>query len=526
MKKKISLIATIAIFFFLVIIHSIRIIDGYANLKKEIRQKGMQYALLLGEVAEGFYAEEMLDIIQLRLERSIEFAGISAVAYDSEFESDIALVGDFGDFEREIVMQDTVYFENKEMILQIYLSDTGTALWVKMEIDTHSIIRKELWFFSLGLVFMILFALGASIFLNNIAVKPIILITERLQNIAKGEADLTKRIEIDVQDELKTLTKWFNTFVNELQGMILTINEISTTITESIISLESSGKDILTTTENVTVTIQQMAQGVQNQAGQISNILSITEQISLLAIQVSDSSKDTKNIATMVSNSATTGREYSDEAIKSMLSISEVTQNTLFIVNELDNKSKRIGAIIDVIADISRQTNLLALNAAIEAARAGEQGRGFSVVAEEIRKLAGQTDEALKEIGILVGEIQNTTNITVEEMDGIANEVKKGETVIKKSAKILKQISFEIQNSLKEAINIFNLASKQKEGVTSLVETIETLSSVSEENSASSEELSATSEEQMAFIEELSFSISNLGEITRNLNDMIGKFKV
>ena len=516
----------IVIFLFLLATHSARIIDGYSKLKKVIRNKEMQNALLLGETAEGLFMQESFDAIQIRMERSAEIIDALAVAYDSNFERDIALIGDFGDFEREIVPQDTIYFFDGEIILRKYLPDSETTLWIRKKIDTSSVIKSEIGFFVLGLVFMIIFAFGSSIFLHNLAIKPIIIVTGILKDIAKGEGDLTKRIEISIKDEIGELTKYFNKFIGRLQEIIIVINENSGTIADAITKLEISGKDITIATKDVTITIEQMTHDVQSQSEQINNIFSVAEQISTLALQVSDSAEETKNVAMIVSDSAITGKDYSEKAIKSMSSISEVTQNTLFTVNKLDDKSKRIGAIIEVISNISRQTNLLALNAAIEAARAGESGRGFSVVAEEIRKLAGQTDEALKEIALLIEEIQSTTSNTVKEMDNIAEEVKKGENVIKKSAETLKHISIKIQNSVKAATNIFNIALKQKEKINNLVTSIKSVASVSEQNSNSAEGLSNTSKKQMIFIEEFLASISDINKTAINLKNLINKFKV
>ncbi len=427
-------------------------------------------------------------------------------------------------------MKDTSRYLQETEVYRVFVPiEIGNSLakWsLVVNIPMNKVLKKanEILYSTIfiGIITLIVISLFVFFISNNFA-KPIVNLTKIIKDISEGKSNLIKTMEIKSTNEIGTLIKWFNIFIVEIQILIQTVNEISSQITKSTSTLETSSYEMTAVTENIATTIQQVTQGVQEQSEQINDIFSISEAITSLSIEVSGAAQNADNIANNVSKSAMTGKDYSEEAIKSMLSISEVTHNTVSIVNELNVKSKRIDAIVDVITNISRQTNLLALNAAIEAARAGQAGRGFSVVAEEIRKLAGQTNEALREIGTLIVEIQTTTSNTVIEMNNVSDEVKKGENVIRKSSDILKQITSEIENSAEAIAKISDVAIRQKEEINKLVIALESVAAVSNENAASSEEISATTEEQMAFVEELSSSISNLNEIVKDLDNLVTK---
>jgi len=119
---------------------------------------------------------------------------------------------------------------------------------------------------------------------------------------------------------------------------------------------------------------------------------------------------------------ANDGGQTIELAIAQMGKIETTVNSSAQVVSKLGERSKEIGQIVATISGIAGQTNLLALNAAIEAARAGEQARGFTVVAEEVRKLAEQSQEATKKIAVLIGEIQGDTDNAVVAMNNGTRE--------------------------------------------------------------------------------------------------------
>lgn len=526
MRLKIFVATIGGMFLFLLILHGIRIGEGYASLRERMEMEGKEYAFLLGEIAEGLYMDESLDAIQVRLERSAKQVGIPAVAYDSELERDLAVVGDFGEFKREMVEHDTTFSYQKDLIIQKYMPDSGTAIWVKVRPNLKSIVKREVKFFVLGAIFFGIVAVILSFVLDTIAVRPIKTVAKRLREIGQGGGDLTQRMRIESKDEIGALANAFDQLMEHLQTLVKQIVTTADEVTDDITNLSAVSEEVNASSQQVVMTIQEIASGAQKQSEETDGVFKGSEAVSEFADSVYQSAHETQEIAKMVRLSATSGEESMIDVTSRITEISKVSQQAMGIVKELRVKSRRIQSIVKAIDDISRQVNLLALNAAIEAAHAGEHGRGFGVVAEEIRRLAAQTDEATQQIAEIINEMERSTLETVQQTDIVTTKVKEGEKAIQTTSSILKNIASETGRSVTAIQNISQLTSQQKEMVLNLVQGLESIARVSEANASSAEEVSASSEEQTASMEEIAANIQSVQERVTVLADLVKKFKV
>jgi methyl-accepting chemotaxis protein len=216
-------------------------------------------------------------------------------------------------------------------------------------------------------------------------------LTEMIQDIAEGEGDVTKRLEVAgnfSNDELGEVSRLFNRFMDKLQDILRGVAAQTNKLT-------SASQQLLGASEQITVNSGETA--VQS-----NSVARLTQDVSqnLQSLSIG-ASEMTSTIQSIAANA--------NDAAKVATSAVDAAHTADATVSKLDRSSSEIGEVVKVITAIAQQTNLLALNATIEAARAGEAGKGFAVVANEVKELAKQTAKATEDIGRKIAAIQTDT---------------------------------------------------------------------------------------------------------------------
>ncbi|MCK0506540.1 methyl-accepting chemotaxis protein [Aromatoleum anaerobium] len=239
--------------------------------------------------------------------------------------------------------------------------------------------------------------------IRAVVVKPLLSVKSALQEIAQGEADLTKRLSERSGDEFAEVAHWFNVFIARLQGVFRQVSENSAL-------LAHAAED--------TLHISDRASGHSSMQKQMTE--QMAEAVGHLTEQVGEASRNASigsDAAAAADQEAKKSRQVLTESMRGTQELAEHMAAVGNVVQRLAADTTKIEEVLRVIGDIADQTNLLALNAAIEAARAGEQGRGFAVVADEVRKLAERTTHSTHEIQDMVGRIKEGNRQAVEAMN-------------------------------------------------------------------------------------------------------------
>ena len=316
----------------------------------------------------------------------------------------------------------------------------------------------------------VILSLCLGFFLAQSIIRPVQKTVGLLKDVAEGEGDLTKRLDVASHDEIGELARYFNLFCDKLEAIIAEVRASAEQFTEgSRVVSEAS---------------QSLASGAQEQSASVEQVSASMQELARVVEQVKSAAEEANTLARDAAHLAGEGGQAVNKSIEAMQLIR--------------GSSQQIAEIIQVISEIASQTNLLALNAAIEAARAGEHGMGFAVVADEVRKLAERSNQAAGEITKLIRE----STVRVEE----------GAELSQQTGEAFQRIVEGIETTAQKIAQIASATVQQAGTAEEVSKAIQNISQVVEQAAAGSEELASSSEE--------------LGAQSMALRDLVVRFKV
>jgi methyl-accepting chemotaxis protein len=224
-----------------------------------------------------------------------------------------------------------------------------------------------------------------------------------IDSLSSGDADLTKRIPIHGEDELDAVGQSVNRFIAYQQSMIVDVRAGTEQISLGLGQLQDQSRNI-----NLIL---------NRHASETDQAVTAINEMSATADSVAQSANETAGFTQSANDAAQRSRDTVEQASVSVLALVAEVEDATQYVQEMQVDAKRITDVLGVIGGIAQQTNLLALNAAIEAARAGEQGRGFAVVADEVRALAGRTQQSTSEINEMLSRLEQGVSTAVGAME-------------------------------------------------------------------------------------------------------------
>ncbi|GBG55818.1 methyl-accepting chemotaxis protein [Sporomusaceae bacterium FL31] len=413
----------------------------------------------------------------------------------------------------------------RKLVSYVYDPQTHWTICMEKNYEDFNAVTKDMLISNfIVLAITMTVVVFISIFLSNRLTKPITQLLDATEKIRKG--DLNVKITNTANDEIGMLAQNFAAMIAGLRGLLGQVSNSAQVVSAASQQLTAGAEQSAATAEQVTIAIDGIAESAEKQVNSANETTTLVTQIVADIEQIVSESGIVASVSEGTADLAAKGGNTIEEAVSQMSHIETSVASSAEVVAKLSDRSIEIGQIIDTISGIANQTNLLALNAAIEAARAGEQGRGFAVVADEVRKLAEQSENAAKQIAHLIGEIQSDTEKAVVAMNKGNEDVKKGTAIVSEAGHMFKEI-----------IAVTNQVSGQMRGISASIEhmatnslkieaAIKDIDGMSRGNANQTLQVSAATQEQVASVEEIKKASQSLVETANELQNSVNKFSL
>ncbi|HJV28031.1 MAG TPA: methyl-accepting chemotaxis protein [Aromatoleum sp.] len=394
----------------------------------------------------------------------------------------------------DAVREETLYFEEHGKKTEV----GRLSIYVSYA-NVEKALQREIYLLGIQiLVLDLVLVLALSATLRLLVLRPLRAVSDALREIARGNADLTRRLDEARQDEIGEVAHWFNVFVEHIQSVI---RQVRTGASELAVAAEQTSR-----------TTEESNQAACAQRDQVGEVTQTVETFADHARNISRSTVEASEATASAQAEAGKGHDVVLQAVHSMEALLHEVDNVGGVIQELTRDSDKIAAVLGVIKEIAGQTNLLALNAAIEAARAGEAGRGFAVVADEVRKLATRTHESTVEVGNVIAQLR----AGVEKAEHAMEQGKKTASEAGRQAQDAGQAIYTIASAFERigAVNrdIADSAARQETMVENISRNIQRINDVASDTAAASDQTAQASE--------------SLARLAEQLNGVVDRFHV
>jgi Amt family ammonium transporter len=320
---------------------------------------------------------------------------------------------------------------------------------------------------------------------------------QTMQEIVQS-GDLTRRAQIEVGTEAGETAMAFNSMVDSFQHNMQLIGH--------------SSHSLATQSEQMSQVIQSAMAAMEKQNNETDRVAtSMTEMASTIR-DVAGNASDAAASVEFVTRQVDAGVQVANEASNVIAILAREAEQASDVYRDLEENSKQIGSILDVIKGIAEQTNLLALNAAIEAARAGEQGRGFAVVADEVRTLATSTQQSVEQIGAIIANLQKGSHSAVTVMHNSRAMAQEGSQHMVRLGESLKEIQSAVSKINDMNLQIAGASEQQSQVADEIANNIHNIREVATENAVGAGQISDSSR--------------MLAEISEQLRSQVDQYRV
>jgi methyl-accepting chemotaxis protein len=317
------------------------------------------------------------------------------------------------------------------------------------------------------------------------------------QTLSDWNGDVSQQVQVERHDEIGVIGAAFNAFMGRLRDLVVAIAEESR-------HLNATTQELSAATDGVVSNSRQQLNAATDMRHEMSESTNAITGVARQAVQLQELAQNTGRVTAAASTTVNQTAQEIGQIDHTMQAVAEG-------VRRLDERSREISTIINVIREIADQTNLLALNAAIEAARAGEQGRGFAVVADEVRKLANRTAQATSEVTATINTIQQESALAVKTVGMTSEQVNRGVALSREAASAIETIRSHAEDILGRVSEV-NQQTNQQSGINqALANNVDNMGKLAQRN-----------DEDILLAQE---RVEGLAVLASKLRDLIARFQ-
>jgi methyl-accepting chemotaxis protein len=345
-----------------------------------------------------------------------------------------------------------------------------------------------------------------------------------------AEGDLTRRMDAEGEHESMTeIAEAFNAMLDDIEDTVATVTRFSTSVATESEEVTASAEEVRNASQQVTQSIQEISDGAADQDRRLQAVSNEMGSLSTTTEEIASSSNEVASIAERTAETGRRGREAAEDAAEGMAEIRERSAAIVETVEGLESEMEGVDELTEFIAGVAKETNMLALNANIEASRAGSgegDEEGFGVVAQQIKELAEDTQEATTEIENRLEGIGDRVETTVEQARESDAAIAENAESIENAIEALEDVGEYAQETNEGIQEISAATEEQASSVEEAVAMVDEVATISQRTAEEAETVASAAEEQTAAMNDVSESANDLASQAAELSDALDRFTV
>ena len=343
-----------------------------------------------------------------------------------------------------------------------------------------------------------------------------------------ADGDLTARVETRPDDPaaLREVATAFNDAMDELEATVAEVDAFADEVADASAAVTDETETAAAAGRETSDAVDEISDGASRQSERLSAVADETEDMSATIQEVAASTDQVATTASQADAVAETGHDAAVAAVDELHAIDDRSASAAEAASRLHEEMAAVDEIIETISEIADRTNLLALNASIEAARAGEAGSGFAVVAEEVKRLAEESQSSAAEVERRLETLRDRTDETVEEMTAIRERVADGTETVETAGDALDTVTEQVAETDEGIREIAEAMDAQAASVDEVASAVDEVAGISEETTAEATSVATTAERQAETLDSVSTEARNLAELAHELRALTARFDI